>query len=238
MRLDKELVVRKLVASRERAQDLIIGGNVRVDGHIVSKPSQKVTEAAMIDLIEQDFPWVSRGGLKLEQAINEFNVDVKSMICLDIGACTGGLTDVLFHYGAKKVYALDVGHGQLAEKLKHDARVVNMEGQNIRSVKKNMFGEKIDLVVIDVSFISLEHVLPIAANVLRKNGSLIAQIKPHFEVGKGKTKKGFVLDKKQHKQVIEKIRMLGASLGLQERGLTIAPIAEGKNKEFLIYFQK
>lgn len=236
-RLDKLMVERRLVRSRERAGELIKHGKVAVGGQVARKPSQSVDQAAGIVLLENDIPWVSRGGLKLEKAIDHWQVPVDGKVCLDIGACTGGFTEVLLAAGARKVYALDVGHGQLAESLLGDHRVVNMEGVNIRQVKTDRFGEPIDLIVIDVSFISLSHVLPVAKDLLAEDGAIVALIKPHFEVGKGDIKKGFVHDPALHEKVIDKIRLLAKDLLLDDHGVIEAPLHEDRNKEFLIYLE-
>lgn len=239
MRLDKLLVQQGLALSRERAKNLIIEGKVWVDGRQVIKPNLNVDEGVNIEVRGEDIcPWVSRGGLKLQKAIETWEVPVGGKICLDVGACTGGFTEVLLASGAKIVYALDVGHSQLAEKLAKDGRVVNIEGVNFRTVEPSLFAEPIELIVIDVSFISLEHILPRAVELLAPGGEVIALIKPHFEVGRQNIRKGFVKDPGLHDMVIEKIRRLAGKVGLKELGLTTAPEDEKRNKEFLIYLKK
>lgn len=236
MRLDKYLVEKNLVASRERAKLMIEQGKVWLNGAVVKRATREVTDDDMVDLRGQDsIPWVSRGGLKLEKALQEFGVDLNGQICLDIGACTGGFTEVMLARGAKKVYALDVGHDQLAERLKQDERVVNLERVNIRDVNQDFFADEIDFIAIDVSFISLKKVLPKAVTFLRPKGIVVALIKPHFEVGKKQIKKGYVTNPILHDQVVANIRRLGADLGLGEIGFTTAPLLDEKrNQEFLI----
>ncbi len=238
LRLDKALVSNKLVPSRARAQALIKEGKVSVNGKIITKSDHEVFEADEIKLISADIEWVSRAGLKLAHVFSRFEINVKGKIVLDIGASAGGFTDVVLTNGAKKVYALDVGHGQLDPKIKNDKRVVNMEGVHIKDVTKNDFTEKIDMIVVDVSFISLEKVLPKIKELLRKDGYLIALIKPQFEVGKDKIGKGIVTDPKLHASVAMRIESYTAELGFLILGVLASPILGGDgNKEFLLYAQ-
>ncbi|MCX6713464.1 MAG: TlyA family RNA methyltransferase [Candidatus Vogelbacteria bacterium] len=237
MRLDSLLVARGLVQSRERAKNLIKEG-VLVDGKRVDKADAKFPPNAEIKIEGEDIPWVSRGGLKLERAFELWQLSVQNAVCLDIGASTGGFTDVLLAHGARKVYALDVGHDQLAEKLRQNSRVVNMEGTHIGNVKREQFAEPIDFICIDVSFISLDHVLPTAAEFLNPGGQLVALIKPEFEMGK-KYKSGVVRDPEKHLEAVNKIKQFAKEIGLEEIGLEESPILGGKgNKEFLIYLKK
>jgi len=238
-RLDKLLVEKGLIQSRKRARDLILENGVSVSGQIINKPDVQIDIKTQIEIHKQDIPWVSRGGLKLEKAIKLWNIKPKGWVCLDVGASTGGFTDVLLTYEAKKVYSLDVGHGQLAEKLKNDPRVINLEKINIRQLDKNLIKEPIHFISIDVSYISLTIILPIAVKFLEPGGKIVALIKPQFELGPKGTKKGIVKDSEKHNLAIRKIQELGKELSLKEKGLTESPILGFKgNKEFLIFFEK
>jgi 23S rRNA (cytidine1920-2'-O)/16S rRNA (cytidine1409-2'-O)-methyltransferase len=236
IRLDKALVDRGIVPSRARAQSLIRSRGVKVNGKIVTEKDFVTDEMADIVLVIEDLKWVSRGGLKLAHALQFWHIDVKNKVAIDVGASTGGFTDVLLDLGAKKVYALDVGRGQLAPKLVADKRVVNMEGVHIKDVTKAHFKEKIDLVVVDVSFISLEKVLPSIKDLIKKKGVLIALIKPQFEVGKELIGKGIVTDPKLHAKVANRIEGVVHELGFHVEGVVASPILGGDgNREFLIY---
>jgi len=179
-RLDKLLVERGLVKSRERAKALIMAGKVTVNGQVVDKAGASVPADSVIEVKGEDIPYVSRGGLKLETAINEFGLDVKDFTCLDVGASTGGFTDCLLQHGAKKVYAVDVGKGQLDWKLRNDPRVISIEQFNARYLTDKEIPEKVDLIVIDVSFISLTKILPVVKQFLKPEGKIVALIKPQF----------------------------------------------------------
>jgi len=238
-RLDNLLLERGIVQSRERAKGLILSGDVRVNGSPVNKAGTLIDENAEIE-ITKDIPYVSRGGLKLEKAIKEFNINVKDKVAIDVGASTGGFTDCLIQYGAKKVYAVDVGYGQLAWKLRNDPRVVIIERKNVRYIKPSDIGEPVDIATIDVSFISLKLVLPVVKNLLKENGEIIALIKPQFEVGRGEVGKGgIVKDEEKHKKVISEIKSFAIDSGFKVLNVTKSPIAGQKgNVEFLIYLQK
>ena len=238
-RLDNLLLERGIVQSRERAKGLILSGDVRGNGNPVNKAGTRIDENAEIE-ITKDIPYVSRGGLKLEKAIKEFNINVKDKVAIDVGASTGGFTDCLIQYGAKKVYAVDVGYGQLAWKLRNDPRVVIIERKNVRYIKPSDIGEPVDIATIDVSFISLKLVLPVVKNLLKENGEIIALIKPQFEVGKGEVGKGgIVKDEEKHKKVISEIKSFAIDSGFKVLNVTKSPIAGQKgNVEFLIYLQK
>src|SRR3990167_747948 len=238
-RLDNLLLERGIVQSRERAKGLILSGDVRVNGNPVNKVGTLIDENAEIE-ITKDIPYVSRGGLKLEKAIKEFNINVKDKAAIDVGASTGGFTDCLIQYGAKKVYAVDVGYGQLAWKLRNDPRVVIIERKNVRYIKPSDIGEPVDIATIDVSFISLKLVLPVVKKLLKENGEIIALIKPQFEVGKGEVGKGgIVKDEEKHKKVISEIKSFAIDSGFKVLNVTESPIAGQKgNVEFLIYLQK
>ena len=239
-RLDKILVDKGIVQSRERARALIMAGKVMVKGKKVEKAGERVLADADIVLTGDDIPYVSRGGLKLEKAMDEFKIDVTGKVAMDVGASTGGFTDCLLQRGAKKVYAIDVGYGQLDLKLRNDPRVVNIERQNIRYLERGVIPEDIDIVTIDSSFISLVKIIPKTLEFIGESGLLIALIKPQFEVGKGEVGKGGVVrDEAKHKEVVEKIKGFCIELGLSVVGVVESPIFGPKgNREFLIYARK
>jgi 23S rRNA (cytidine1920-2'-O)/16S rRNA (cytidine1409-2'-O)-methyltransferase len=236
IRLDKALVDRGLVPSRARAQSLIRSKGIKVDGKVVTDKDFIVSEETKIILVTQDLRWVSRAGLKLEHALSFWHISVSGKTALDVGASTGGFTDVLLDGGIKKVYAIDVGHGQLAEKIRTNKKVVNMEGVHINTVTKATFKEKMDIIVIDVSFISVEKVLPYIKALLKKDGALIILIKPQFEVGKADIGKGIVTDPKLHAKVAGRIETVVHDMGFHVAGVVASPILGGDgNKEFLLY---
>ncbi len=239
-RLDNLLIERGIVQSRERAKALILSGEVKVDGKPVNKSGALINEDSEIELTGKDIPYVSRGGLKLEKAIREFGIAVKDKTAIDVGASTGGFTDCLLQHGAKKVYAIDVGYGQLAWKLRNDPRVIVIERKNIRYLKIDDIGELSDMATIDVSFISLKLVLPVVKDLLKEKGEIVALIKPQFEVGKGEVGKGgIVKEKEQHDRVISDIKSFASDLGFKVLALTESPIYGQKgNVEFLIYIKK
>ncbi|NQV13532.1 MAG: TlyA family RNA methyltransferase [Parcubacteria group bacterium] len=239
VRLDRLLVQLGYAQSRERAKALIKAGHVLVDGKPITRVATQCTPDTVIELTVGDIPWVSRAGLKLEKALETWPIYVTNAVCLDVGASTGGFTEVLLHRGSKKVYALDVGHDQLAQRLRDDQRVINMEGRNIRAAVGEWFAEPLDVITVDVSFISLKHVLPKVAELLRESGEVVVLIKPQFEVGKTLIKKGVVRDPALHKQVIDTIQTLAIKGGLTPVSVTESPIEGVKgNKEFLLYLKK
>ena len=239
VRLDKLLVDRALVPSRERARALILAGKVVVGEHAVDKAGAQVDEDAPVRLKGEDIPYVSRGGLKLEKGLDHFAVDPAGRVAIDVGASTGGFTDCLLQRGATKVFAVDVGYGQLAWSLREDPRVVNLERTNIRELTTERLGERPSLAVIDASFISLDKVLPPTLALLAPGAEVLALIKPQFEVGKGQVGKGGVVrDAEQHAAVVERIRTLAESLGCLILGVTESPILGPKgNREFLIHLR-
>jgi len=239
-RLDKLLVQRGLAVSRERARALILAGKVIVDDHRVDKAGAQVPVDAELRLKGVDIPYVSRGGLKLEKALTEFSIKVKDKIAIDVGASTGGFSDCLLQHGLKKVYAVDVGYGQLAWSLREDPRIVNMERCNIRHLQSDQLADVPALAVIDASFISLAKVLPNTLNLLTQDAEVIALIKPQFEVGRGQVGKGGVVkDQNQHKEVVEQICDLARNLNCSVLGTIESPILGPKgNREFLIYLRK
>ncbi|CUW39830.1 putative rRNA methyltransferase YqxC [Magnetospirillum sp. XM-1] len=236
-RADQLLVDRGLVESRSKAQALIMAGLVYSGDRRVDKPGTALPEECALELKGQDHPWVSRGGLKLAKAIEAFGLDPAGKVGIDVGASTGGFTDVLLAHGAARVYAVDVGHGQLAWKLRSDARVVVLERTNARHLTEQQIPEPVDMVVCDASFIGLETVLPAALALARPGAWLAALIKPQFEVGKGRVGKGGVVREPElHEEVCERIRAwLDGLAGWRVEGITESPILgpEG-NKEFLI----
>lgn len=237
-RLDVLLVVRGLVESRSRAQAVIMAGEVYVNGQKADKAGMDVPLEAEVEVRGNVCPYVSRGGLKLEKALRDFGVDPTGYVCSDSGASTGGFTDCLLQQGASKVFAIDVGYGQLAWKIRSDPRVVVMERTNIRYVMPEDLGEALDLSVVDVSFISLKIVLPAIQKLLKPTGQVLCLIKPQFEAGKENVgKKGVVRDPAVHEQVLRDFVALAAELGFTLRNLTFSPVKgpEG-NIEFLGHF--
>jgi len=235
-RLDAELISRKLATSRERAKELIKDGYIAVNGSTVVKPSAETDESDVIISTAEDFRYVGRGGYKLEFALNEYSIDLRNKICMDIGASTGGFTDCMLGLGAEKVYAVDVGHGQLAEKLRKDYRVVNMEKTDVR----NISGVSVDFVSADVSFISLTKILDKVYEVLKPNGTAVVLIKPQFEVGKKHIgKNGIVKDEKARKSAVETVISHAEMLGFKTGGPVKSPITGGSgNIEFLLQLTK
>ena len=234
-RLDVLLTARGLAESRSRAQAVIMAGEVYVNGQKADKAGMEVPLEAEIEVRGSACPYVSRGGLKLEKALRDFGVDPTGYVCSDSGASTGGFTDCLLQQGAKKVFAIDVGYGQLAWKIRSDPRVVVMERTNIRYVTPEDLGEALDLSVVDVSFISLKIVLPAIQKLLKPTGQVLCLIKPQFEAGKELVgKKGVVRDPAVHEQVVQNFVDLAAELGFTLRNLTFSPVKgpEG-NIEFL-----
>ena len=236
IRLDRLLVERGLAPSRQKAQAMIGAGLVRVNDQRVDKVGSQIDVDAVIEVAGPEHPYVSRGGLKLAAALDFFRIDATGLVCADIGASTGGFTDCLLQRGARKVFAIDVGYGQLAWKLRQDARVVVMERTNARHLKAGDLDEAIDLAVIDASFISLKLLLPPVLPFFRGTPFILALIKPQFEVGRDKIGKGGVVrDAELHEAVIAEIRDFAASLSLVCHGVTPSPILGPKgNREFLI----
>lgn len=241
IRVDVALVERGLVESRTRAQALIMAGVVYSGETKISKAGHQIKDDTALEVRGKDHPWVSRGGLKLEKGLKEFSVDVNGAVMIDVGSSTGGFTDVALTNGAAKVYAVDVGRGQLAWKLRNDERVVVMEKTNARYLTGEEIPEPVDMVVCDASFISLKTVLPAALSFVKPGGALIALIKPQFEVGRDNVGKGGVVrDPDLHASVCEDIRLwLDALPNWRAAGITESPIKgpEG-NVEFLIYGRK
>jgi len=236
-RLDMLVLKKGLAQTRSRAISLIMAGKVLVNKMPACKPETLASSSDNIIIKGNDLPYVGRGGLKLEKALKSFDICVKDYICLDIGASTGGFTDCLLQKGAKKVFAVDVGYGQLAWKLRQDPRVIVVERTNIRYMTLDVIPVPVDLVTIDVSFISLKIVVPAVLKFIKKNGAIIALIKPQFEVEKGKTgKDGIVRDHNLHQDVISTLTEFFIKQGLTFSPVISSPIRGAKgNKEFLIF---
>lgn len=229
-----------LFTTREKAKAAIMSGNVLINGEKEDKPGAKFDNDIKIEIKQNPVPYVSRGGLKLEKALKEFNIDLKDKIALDIGASTGGFTDCMLKNGAKKVYAIDVGYGQLAWELRNDPRVVCMERTNIRYVKPQDIAEEADFASIDVSFISLKKVVPVVKDLIKEDSSIVCLIKPQFEAGRDKVgKHGVVKDKNVHIDVLADVLNYCNNEGLSIINVTYSPIKgpEG-NIEFLAHLKK
>lgn len=236
-RLDTTLVERVLVQSRQRAQALIMAGKVLVNQQPENKPGSLVSSEDEIIIRGENMPYVSRGGLKLERALEYFAIDASGRVCLDVGASTGGFTDCLLQHGAEKVFAVDVGYGQLAWKLRQDPRVVVIERTNIRHMSADKIPWPVDLVTIDASFISLRIVVPAILKFMADSAGIIALIKPQFEVGKGRVGKGGVVrDPELHREVNERLCDFFLQAGLVSQGIIPSPILGPKgNREFITY---
>ena len=239
IRLDQLLVERGLADSRTRAQALVLAGKVGVGVGDAArrdrKPGDLIAGDTPVNLVGED-PYVGRGGHKLAAALAAFEIDPMAMTCLDVGASTGGFTDVLLQRGARRVYALDVGRGQLAERLRRDPRVVSMERTNARGLTPTSLPEPIDMATIDVSFISLGKLLGPVASTLGPHGQLVALVKPQFEAGRGRTDRGVVRDAEIHREVLHQVAVDAGAVGLGSRDLIASPItgADG-NREFLLH---
>ena len=240
IRLDQYIFEQGYAPSKTRAQALIMSGIVFVNNQKADKAGTMIKETDIVEVRGKDLKYVSRGGLKLEKAINEYGLELKDKICMDIGASTGGFTDCMLQNGAQKVYAVDVGYGQLAWKLRSDERVKNMEKTNIRNVTVDMLDEKINFFSVDVSFISLKHIFPVAYAISTDEVIGACLVKPQFEAGKEKVgKKGVVRDSEVHREVIENVIGMANENGFYVHNLTFSPIKgpEG-NIDFLIVISK
>jgi 23S rRNA (cytidine1920-2'-O)/16S rRNA (cytidine1409-2'-O)-methyltransferase len=241
IRLDQALVDRGLCESRERAKRAILAGQILVNSQVAQKPSDSVSPEDKIALSAGE-KFVSRGGYKLEHALNTFQLDVTGLMAIDIGASTGGFTDCLLQRGARQVYAVDVGKGQLAWKLRQDARVVVMEKTNARYLKPEQFPQPFDVAVVDCSFISLRKILPPAVALLKRQGKIVALVKPQFEAGKAEADKGrgVIRDASIHERILEELRQFTAEqANLNWRGTVESPLqGPAGNKEFLVLIEK
>jgi 23S rRNA (cytidine1920-2'-O)/16S rRNA (cytidine1409-2'-O)-methyltransferase len=240
VRLDVTVQAQGLAASRERARALILAGQVLVNGRMMDKAGALVAEDAQIALVTPEHPYVGRGGVKLQGAIEQFVISVAGRICLDLGASTGGFTDCLLQHGAAHVYAVDVGHGQLDSKLRADPRVTVMERTHVLTLTPAAFPDRPDLATVDLSFISLAAILPVIPPLLTDSGDILALIKPQFEVGKGHVGKGGVVrDSEAHRLVITKVGRRAIELGLRILGAAPSCLLGPKgNREFFIYMSK
>ena len=242
IRLDTLLVARGLTQTRVRARALVLAGQVRVDGNVFSKPGMTVSTNSTVTLITPDHPYVSRGGIKLAHALDKFRVSAIGCTAMDIGASTGGFTDVLLKRGATRVVAIDVGHGQLAWKLRQDPRVFVLEGINARGLNPTMLPsgfQHVDLVTIDVSFISLKLILKPTPALLRQGASVIALIKPQFEAGREEVgKRGLITDEAVHQRVVEEVTIAADRVGLSRVDVTPSPITGTTgNQEFFVHLR-
>ena len=238
-RLDAVMVQQGMVPSRQRAKTLIQNGQISVNGKVCTKPAFAVSETDRIAMEGSDIPFVGRGGLKLEHAVQQMRLSLEGMVCLDIGASTGGFTDCMLQNGAVKVYAVDVGYGQLAWSLRTDERVVNMERTNIRNVKPEDLSEPVAFFSVDVSFISLKHIFPVADAITTPDAVGVCLVKPQFEAGREKVgKKGVVREPATHREVLEMAQGYAMANHFTPAGLDFSPIKgpEG-NIEFLMYVQ-
>lgn len=239
-RIDTMLVELKLAPSREKARSLIMAGVVLVDGKRIDKPGAVVHTSQHIEIKEDPVPFVSRGGLKLKKAIDTFNINLNNVVAADIGASTGGFTDCMLQHGAKYVYSIDVGYGQLDWKLRNDPRVCVMERTNARFAQPDWFPHTPDFASIDVSFISLRLILPPIIDCLTEHGSIVALVKPQFEAGRDKVgKHGVVRSIQTHNEILDTICSFAQSIGLTVSGLDYSPITGPKgNIEFLLFLKK
>lgn len=239
-RIDILIYEKGLTSSRSKAKELIENSQISVNNKIITKPSEKIDEDADISIIGKKLRYVGKGGLKLEKSISAFNINLIDCVCIDFGASTGGFTDCMLQNGAKKVYAIDVGQGQLDKKLLDNKKVINLEKTNIKTVSNNMFDESIDFCSIDLSFISIKFAIKVVYNVLKENGEAVFLIKPQFEAGKQRIgKNGIVKDTKVHKAVIQDLLPIFISNKLSVLDLTYSPITGGDgNIEYLIHVKK
>lgn len=239
-RIDILLTEKNFFDSRARAKTMIMMGKILVDGQKIDKAGTLVNRDAEIKIIGEEMPFVSRGGFKLQKALEVFKINLAGKIAADIGASTGGFTDCMLQHGAKKIYAIDVGYGQLAWKLRNDERVINFERTNIRNVTTENFSDELNFASIDVAFISLDKVLPVVFKILADDGEVVALIKPQFEAGKDQVgKKGVVKDKKIHASVVEYILNFAEEVGFKICGINFSPVKgpEG-NIEYLAHLSK
>jgi len=239
-RIDKILLERGLVSTRVRAEEIIKKYGVKVNGKLFSKPGKKVPIDAQIELLAEEIPWVSRAAFKLIAALDHWNIEVSGQTYIDLGASTGGFTEVLLERGLSKAYCVDVGQKQLHDKIKTDTRVVNLEKTHARDLNSKLIPESADGLVVDVSFISLEKVLPFTISLLKENANVILLVKPQFELGPGALNKaGVVKDNSQYPALLESIKAMAGRNQLVWKGYIDSPILGGDgNAEFLGYFQK
>ncbi len=235
-RLDKVLLAKGIADSRQKVSEIIKSGNVTINDKVVIKPARAIKKGDKIKVKKEGNSWVSRGGLKLDKALNKWSIDVRDLVCVDVGASKGGFTEVLLKGGAKKVYAVDTGTDQLDRKIKNDKRVINLEKSDFRSLK---IREKMDFICIDVSYISLVLMLDKVKEILKDGGTVVALVKPQFEIGgMQETKKGIVKDKKKLILALKRVMHSVRKKGFKVNGVTDSPIRGKKgNKEFLLYVE-
>ena len=240
IRLDVALTERGLIRSREKAKSKIKNGLVSVNGSTQTKPGFPVTETDIIAVSDDTEEYVGRGALKLEKAVEVFNINLQDAVCIDVGASTGGFTEVMLRNGAKTVYAVDVGHGQLDKKLADDPRVINMEGTNFRYCTEKDFPDIIDFISVDVSFISLRLILPVIKTILKDEGTALCLVKPQFEAGKGIVgKSGVIKDINKHIEIVNDICCFSQECAFSISGLDYSPVKGSKgNIEYLLYLKK
>lgn len=239
-RLDRAIVNRGLALSRQKAQGHVMAGEVKVDGTVITKAGHMVDMASKIEIVPARIPFVSRGGLKLDAAIEHFQINVTGKIAIDVGASTGGFTDCLLQRGARTVYAIDVGHGLIDSRLRNDRRVVLVERTNFRYIERDTIAECADIITIDVSFISVLKIVPKALDFLCHGGEILILVKPQFEVGKGEVGKGgIVRDAKQREGVVKRIESDMSGLGLVSGGVFESPVHGRKgNVEFFLHLKR
>ncbi len=239
-RLDKIIMQRGLVSTRMRCEEIIQKSGVLVNGKLINKPGKKFPLDVIIELLSEEIPWVSRGAIKLDKARSNWNIDFKGKTVLDIGASTGGFTEVALSNGATKVYCVDVGTDQLHERIKSNPAIVNLEKTHVRELTNKLVPELVDIIVVDVSFISLTKIIPFIHAFVKTGGTIVTLIKPQFEVGKENVGKGgIVKNKLLYPTVIENITELGKENNFQRKDLIESPILGGEgNKEFLMLFEK
>lgn len=238
IRLDQLVTELGLAPSRERARALVLAGQVLVDGQAVTKAGAQTPADATVTLATPDHPYVGRGGIKLAHALDTFDIAASGRHGLDIGASTGGFTDVMLQRGATHVVALDVGHGQFDWRLRNDARVTVIEGFNARALTLADLPGTVDLVTIDVSFISLRQILPVLPPLLRPGADIVSLVKPQFEAGRGEVRKGIIRDEAVHARVVEEVAAAGAAIGLTRVASTPSPITGARgNREFFLHFR-
>lgn len=239
-RIDKILVDKGIAISRERAKAMVMEGNILVNGVPVTKSGAMIDKDADIVLRGKDIPYVSRGGLKLKAALGHFNINLEGLVAMDIGSSTGGFTDCLLQEGARKVYCIDVGYGQLAWSLRNDPRVILLERTNIRHLEREIIPDVVDVVTVDVSFISLKKVIPKVMEFISENGNILALVKPQFEVGKGEVGKGgIVRDEGKRLLSVKSVREFAENAGLRTEGVFESPVAGQKgNREYFLRMRK
>jgi len=239
-RLDKLLIHRKLISSRVRAEKIILESGVLVNGKLITKPGKKIPLDATIELLEEEIPWVSRGALKLLKALEHWPIDIENKNAIDLGASTGGFSEVLLSKGCAKIYCVDVGTNQLHPRIRENSKIIDLQQTHVRELTNNLIPELVDIIVIDVSFISLEKVLPFLHPFIKSNGKVIALVKPQFEAGKENVPKtGVIKDAKIHIEVLENVKKYALMSNFNYIEHIDSPVLGGDgNKEFLMLLEK